>query len=68
MGEGVYWDVDTGDIGTHWGNIQVVLELCRDNGKEHGNYCSILGCMEITKRVYKDKSLLSPRKSAEHVS
>ena len=29
------------DIGTHWGNIRVILGLYGDNAKEHGNYCSI---------------------------
>ena len=24
------------DIGTHCGNIRVILGLCRDNGKERG--------------------------------
>ena len=23
--------------------IGIIWGLCRDNGKEHGNYCSILG-------------------------
>ena len=26
------------DIGTHWGNIRVILGLYGDNGKEDGNY------------------------------
>ena len=26
-----------GDIGTHWGNVRVLLGLYGDNGEEHGN-------------------------------
>ena len=42
---GLYWDDGKENIKTtivHWGNIRVILGLYRDNGKEHGNYCSIL--------------------------
>ena len=29
---------DYQDIGTHWGNIRVILGFYGDNGKENGNY------------------------------
>ena len=28
-------------VGTHWGNIKVILGLYWDSGKDNGNLCSI---------------------------
>ena len=34
------------DMGTHWGNIRVTLRLYWDNGKENGNFYSIMGYIQ----------------------
>ena len=28
-----------------WVIVGAILGLCRDNGKENGNYCTIMGCI-----------------------
>ena len=33
--------------GTHWGSLRVILGLYWDNGKENGNFYSILGLYRV---------------------
>ena len=41
------------------GVIGVVLELYKDNGKENGNYCSMIGFnIGYYRGLYKDRKLM----------